>query len=349
MSRLPGASQADEFTTDDAKSLVIDEVAAISSNAAVAFSGGEHLLRPDAYELLGHAARKNLWSFINTNGRLLLETDAVRLAMEATAGKVIFVLPINSSDVAINRSTRDDDPSTVTQAAEKCEREGAPYFFILTISKGNLTTLADTVGFIKKTGLPMLRSPFVLRGSGELFRNLLFDAEDMEQVIHPALTSYPLSYISFTPFFGSPGLMGLGERLGLRTAGVGCQAARSFAAVNAEGDVAPCVTLLDSPCTCGNVRETPLSEIVKNAPLFEALRKRTELKGKCGRCRYRDTCGGCRALAYYHSGDVLGEDPTCFFEPVDRNTRSCLEASQTAQLGKFLLYVKSHKPWSSFL
>ena len=350
MSRSQTTSYAEEFTTQEAKSLVLDELAGISSNAAVAFSGGEHLMRPDAYELLEHAAKRNLWSFVNTNGRLLVQTDAIRRAVEVTAGKVVFALPLNSADVAVNRATRDDDPLTVLQAAKRCEEEHAPYFFILTLSKGNLATLAETIRFIRQNGVPMLRSPFVPRGCGQSFRNLLVDAADMERVIHPALTSYPLSYISFTPFFGSPEIMGLGGRyLGLKTAGVGCQAGRSFAAVSAEGDVAPCVTLLDSSCVCGNARHARLSEIVWNAPLFDALRKRTALKGKCGRCRYRDTCGGCRALAYYHSGDVLGEDPTCFFEPVDTRSRSCLEAAQTAQLGKFLLYVKSHKPWSSFL
>jgi len=25
-------------------------------------------------------------------------------------------------------------------------------------------------------------------------------------------------------------------------------------------------------------------------------------------------------MAYFHSGDYMGEDPTCFFDPVDRTT-----------------------------
>jgi radical SAM protein with 4Fe4S-binding SPASM domain len=263
---------------------------------------------------------------------------------------VVFALPLNSVDALVNRATRDDDPLTILRAAERCEKEHAPYFFILTVSKGNLATLAETTRFMSEKDVPMLRSPFVPRGAGQPFRSLLVDAGDMERLIHPALTSYYLSYVSFTPFFGSPEIMGAGGRyLGLKTAGVGCQAGRSFAAVSAEGEVAPCVHLLDSSCVCGNARQERLSEIVRDAPMFGALRERAVLKGKCGRCRYRDTCGGCRALAYYYTGDVMGEDPTCFFDPADTRSRSCLEAVQTAQLGKFLLYVKSHKPWSSFL
>ncbi len=350
MTRRDFDAYSAEMSTEEAKTLVLDEVAAISSNAAAAFSGGEHLLRSDAYELLEYAAKLGIWSFVNTNGRLLLETDAVRQAMGATQGKVIFALPLNSLDMSINSSGRDDVPQTIWRAAELCRREHAPFFFIVTVSKDNLATLPETVKFLRETNVPMLRSPFVPRGAGRAFRHQMTDRIDMEEAIHPALTRNHLSYVSFTPFFGSPDLIEAGSnQLGLRIGGVGCQAARSFAAVSAEGQVAPCVQLLDSACVCGNVRCERLSEIVRDAPLFTALRQRTGLKGKCGRCRYRQTCGGCRAQAFYHSGDVEDEDPTCFFEPSGSATRSCLEAQQTAQLGRFLLYAKTTTPWSNFL
>ncbi len=65
----------------------------------------------------------------------------------------------------------------------------------------------------------------------------------------------------------------------------------------------------------GNVREQPLDQLVDESELFAELLDRSRLKGRCGRCRYQYTCGGCRAMAYYHPGDYLAEDPTCFFDP----------------------------------
>ena len=347
MSRLQGPPAGKELDTDEAKSLVLDELAKVSSNTAVAFSGGEHLLRPDAYDLLAYAARLGMWSFINTNGKLLVETDAVRQALRATEGRLMFVLPLNSTDVELNRATRDDDISTVMQAAETCRKEGVEYFFIVTISRENLSSLSKTIKFLKRTRVPMLRAPFVPRGAGRQFMHLLFNREDMRDKIHPALTANPLAYISFTPFFASPEKMAETWReFDVKIEGLGCQAGRTFAAVGAEGGVAPCVQILDSGCVRGNVREKPLSEIILDDPVFKALRSRAELKGKCGRCRYRDTCGGCRALAYYHSGDILAEDPTCFFEPENAETRSDLEEVQTAKLGKFIEYLKYNEPWN---
>ena len=136
------------------------------------------------------------------------------------------------------------------------------------------------------------------------------------------------------------------KRKGVRIEGIGCQAGRSFAAVSAEGEITPCVQLLDSGVECGNVRDARLSEVLDAHPIFTGLRSRERLGGRCGRCRYKRSCGGCRALAHYVGGDEFGEDPTCFFEPEDETTRSPLEERQTSQVGRFLEFLKYNEPWN---
>jgi hypothetical protein len=46
-------------------------------------------------------------------------------------------------------------------------------------------------------------------------------------------------------------------------------------------------------------------------------------------------------MAYYHNGDYMAEDPTCFFDPEDRNTISAHE-EQTNRLFKKYLIVARH-------
>ena len=259
-----------------------------------------------------------------------------------------FVLPLNSTDVELNWKSRDDDISTVMKAAAICQEKGAEYFFIVTVSGENLETLKKTMSYLKMNRVPVLRAPFVPRGAGAEFPELLFDRPQMEQYIHPALTANHLAYISFTPFFASPEEMeAIWEKNEVKIDGLGCHAGQAFAAVGAEGGIVPCVQLLDSDATRGNVRERPLSEVYFNDPVFKALRERSSLKGKCGRCRYRMSCGGCRALAFYHSGDILGEDPTCFFEPACPEDICPLEEKQTEQVAKFVDYVKYTEPWNA--
>ena len=345
MSRLSKPPSGGELTADEAKHLVLDEIKKYRPGAAVSFSGGEHLLRSDALEIIRYNASLGLWTFLNTNG-LLLDEEMLLNLQKATDGRLVIVLSFNSIDEAIQQKTRDDNLRTIMDASRRCEKLGIYYFYILTVSRESLSTLPATMQYLKNRRIPVLRAPFVTRGGGGHFPENMFSASEMEKTIHPALTCNPLSYVSFTPFFASPELWDEDESRAafLR---LGCQAGRSFAAVNAEGNISVCVQLLDSAVNCGNVRERPLSDVLENHQLFAALRSRRDYKGRCGRCRYKMTCGGCRALAFYHTGDVLAEDPTCFFEPEDEASVSTLEAGQSENVRKFIEYIKYNEPWNS--
>jgi radical SAM protein with 4Fe4S-binding SPASM domain len=169
----------------------------------------------------------------------------------------------------------------------------------------------------------------------------------MERAIFPVLRDNFLDYVSYTPFFAAPDASSFSfAGRSLRLGSLGCQAARTFIGINAEGDVAPCIHLLDSTVRCGNVRDQPLTKIYDEAELMRTLRGERPAKGKCGRCRYGDSCRGCRSLAYYHSGDVLGEDPSCFFEPDDVGARSRHEPVQTANTQVFMKRLVTTRPWS---
>lgn len=48
------------------------------------------------------------------------------------------------------------------------------------------------------------------------------------------------------------------------------------------------------------------------------LRDPGRLGGRCGRCEYRERCGGSRARAFALTGDPLAEDPGCAHVPAER-------------------------------
>lgn len=347
MSRLDVKPQKQELSTEEIKHLVIDEVKKYTPYSAMAFSGGEFLLRKDSMEILDYTAKSGLWSFINTNATLV-NKKIVKEINTITGGKVIFVFSLNSLNKKIHWWSRNDHIKTIMKSAKICHKNKVPFFFIITISKSNIATLDDTMSFLQKNGIPMLRSPFVLRGSGKDYREFLFTKEDMEKSIHPVLKENYLSYVSYAPFFGSPELIeSKTKEIGVNLGQLGCQAAKGFIGISPEGDVAPCVHLLDSTVKCGNVREKPLYDILINNEILNRLRERKLLKGKCGICRYKHTCGGCRALAYYHTGDYLSEDPVCFFEPEDENTVSEHENQQSEKAHAFIEFLKKNEPWKS--
>lgn len=106
----------------------------------------------------------------------------------------------------------------------------------------------------------------------------------------------------------------LAAQRGLLTAnrGRGCLCGISVLFVSHKGQVFPCGYL---PVECGDVRHQNLADIWRTSPVFADLRQYDKLKGKCGLCDFRALCGGCRARAFALTGDYLGAEPSCIYQP----------------------------------
>jgi radical SAM protein with 4Fe4S-binding SPASM domain len=102
----------------------------------------------------------------------------------------------------------------------------------------------------------------------------------------------------------------------------GCMAGVGFCFVSHIGEVGGCGYL---PLLAGNVRQTSLVEIYRESPLFKSIRDVSLLQGRCGICEYRVLCGGCRARALGASGNYLGEEPFCTYQPAPRGARELLD------------------------
>jgi AdoMet-dependent heme synthase len=94
--------------------------------------------------------------------------------------------------------------------------------------------------------------------------------------------------------------------------GFGIRDGHGVVFVGHNGGICPAGFL---PVVAGNVKTDSLVEVYRHSPLFEALHRPEEFEGRCGACEYHALCGGSRARAYEASGDVLGEDPFCQYEP----------------------------------
>ena len=330
-------SRARELDLDEIRDLVLAPARRLGT-LAVAWSGGEFLLRADALDLLRLTVDMGFQCKLCSNGEILTR-ERLLAVKEATRGGITISLGLNTFGPD-NADTRDAPPDHVLAALALCKELKINRHVIITIGKHNAETFAQTVQGLRDMGVTYNRSPLVARGSAcEFFRQHAFDREDMERYFHPTLRSQISGYGSYTPFFLSPELYeqvsgGIYNGTVPCYPPVGCWAGSTLS-VNAEGDVSLCPVLLDA-VSAGNVRDKPLDRVVNESPVMARLLDRTQLKGRCGRCRYRTTCGGCRAMAFFHTGDFMEEDPTCFFEPVDPTTVSEYEA-QTNRLFKKVL------------
>lgn len=94
--------------------------------------------------------------------------------------------------------------------------------------------------------------------------------------------------------------------------GFGIRDGNGIIFVSHRGEVYPSGFM---PMSVGNIRQESLAHIYRHSPLLQALRDPDRLSGKCGECQFRLVCGGSRARALAATGDPLGSDPLCIFQP----------------------------------
>ena len=281
----------------------------------IAFSGGEFLLRSDAFDLLKEANAIGFRISVVSNGATL-NNKVIHKLKDLLGDNLLISLGLNSFDNKENSNSRCVASDNILNLIRKLESQNININICVTIGQHTAESLHTTLEKIWELGSPHNRIPFAPRHSDA--KQLMFDKETMQKKIHPVLRKYYKGYVSFVPFFLSPELYkkysGQNENNCKvpTNPSVGCWCG-SFYSINPEGDVAPC-PLLGDHFSGGNVKTEKLEDILYKSELFQKIVDRKNFGGKCGKCKFRFTCGGCRTMTYYHTGNLYGEDPTCFID-----------------------------------
>lgn len=65
----------------------------------------------------------------------------------------------------------------------------------------------------------------------------------------------------------------------------------------------------------GSIRRSSLRDIISQGVDYLDPRNSGKLQGRCGRCEFREMCGGSRARALAYTGNPFAEDPACLYVP----------------------------------
>jgi radical SAM protein with 4Fe4S-binding SPASM domain len=88
---------------------------------------------------------------------------------------------------------------------------------------------------------------------------------------------------------------------------VPCGASHNACYISAYGDVMPCVAM---PIACGNVRDTPFTEIWRESPEMRRVRAiRIRDLHTCSSCSASAFCSRCPGQALVETGDLYGPSP----------------------------------------
>jgi radical SAM protein len=339
----------DQLSTSEGKAL-IDQIAAMQVPIFV-FTGGDPLKRPDVFDLIHYAAEKGVKVAVTPSATPLLSRDAIFKMKEA--GVVRLGISLDGSSPEIHDAFRGLPGAwaRTIQAIEWAGEAGLPIQVHSTISRHNATDLDHLCALFERLAIVMWNVFFLVpvgRGqlgdllSGEEFeqvfgkiyelshrvsfqiktteamhyRRYLLQHNLQEKRIQSGRLGYGTGHVSGNPHApaeyepGAPTADAQSRTHGWATRRV--NDGKGFMFISHVGNVYPSGFL---PIHAGNIRETPLADIYRNAPIFKALRDTSRLEGKCGACEYKEVCGGSRARAYAVTGDPLAQEPCCIYQP----------------------------------
>jgi len=318
-----------ELTTEEAKA-VIDQFADIGV-VAIAFSGGEPLIRRDFFEIVKYASDRDFYLSVASNGTLITKDVAKRLKD----------VGISYIEVSLDGFEKEHDRfrgvpgawKRTCQGIKNCVNAGLDTCVATTVTHHNLKNIPKFIDFVenKLKANRVIFFNYVPAGRGKDIANDDLTPQEREELlkfmygkmldkgcrldvfstapqysrIAKEFASGPEVATHFTNKQATEMLQGrtktLTEFIG------GCGAGRLYCGLEPNGDIQPCVFI---PIKIGNIREQPLKEVWGNSPVLKKIRDRNKIKG-CGECEHRYICGGCRARAYGYFGDVAGPDPGC--------------------------------------
>ena len=272
-----------DLSTDEVKS-ALDQLAEMGT-LYLTFTGGEILVRKDFFELAWHAKKKGFALKLFTNGTLIDETTADRIAelRPFTVDISLYGAKSETHDTVTNsQGSHERALSALKLLADRGIRVNAktPLMGVNFSEYKQLFQQCREIGAgikIDPTIAPMddgCTAPLSLRiNEDQLFR-VFSDPEVCPKGHLPA----PPSQL--------------------------CEAGRNTMTIGPTGDVVPCLQL---PLVAGNIRTQSLREIWENSPILQHLRglKQSDLH-QCANCDLAKWCNRCPGLAYLEDGDYLG-------------------------------------------
>jgi radical SAM protein len=319
-----------ELTTGEAFQL-INQIREFGDPILVV-TGGDPMMRRDLFDVLGYAVERGLRTSLTPTTTRLVTPQALRRVRDTGVRRI--AISIDGPTAEVHDAFRGFPGSFDTALAIVRDALDAGLSFQVntTVSRYNLHLLDELSELVARLGAVQW-SLFFLVPTGRATTADMIAPEEHERVFHwlydlsrnapfdvksTAAPAYRRAVIQRAREGGDGrapiALAGAGYRYedGLARPAKGVNDAKGFCFISHIGDVYPSGFL---PLAAGNVRERSVVEIYRHSTLFRELRQPDLLKGKCGRCEFRDVCGGSRARAYALTGDELAADPSCVYEP----------------------------------
>ncbi len=293
-------------------------------------SGGEPLVRPDIFDVIEYAKKigfevslitsgfvfndKNLNNLVRNEVHTAVSVDGTREANDAIRGK-------GSYDKALT-------------AMKKLSENGILDCLVTTLTKYNLKDSEHMVKLAEEHHARMVvfHSLIPVGRAESNMADLAPSSEEYEGALN-AIYDLEVKYSGkvkvnvYAPFYArivrQRNPVNFWDWFSKVFLGR-CSIGGNYISITENGDYRSCG--FNENYRLGNVKNKSLGtawDELQRSDLHLRLRDKSNIKGKCGVCEYREICGGCRTRAEHYTGDLFESDPACAYVPKMLQEESC--------------------------
>jgi len=307
---------------------LLEQLARFEPRPVVVLTGGDPLKRVDLESLVGHGTHLGLEMALTPSATPLLTRGA--LERLAQAGLRRLALSLDGAEALTHDRVRGQKGSfdTTLVALAHARELGLPLQVNTVLTRDNLHELVPLAELLEAQGI-VLWSVFFLVPTGRASTERRLDPVQVEQAFtvlwqqsqarpYAIKTTEAPHYRRFVAERGKVSstrqrlLEGRPATGASSRAPLGANDGRGVMFIGHTGHIQPSGFL---PVVAGTFPADSPVEIYRDSPIFRALRDPHRLHGKCGRCEYRQICGGSRARAFALTGDAFAEEPDCTYQP----------------------------------
>lgn len=330
-SAIPYRSK-DELTTKDI-TILVDEITKFTPTPAIVFTGGDPLKREDLFEILQYSINKGIRTCIAPSITPLLTDDILTKFKEIGIARIAFSL--DGSNAKIHDSFRGINGSydKTLSAIRHTAKINLPLQINTTVTKVNYDDIENIGHILEMFSNIVMWSVFFLVPTGRAKLEYDIEGSEYEKIFEIMYRISQTSHFDVksteAPHYrrfviqknkntqkpsntnNTPPIAKVRTDLHIGRL-PNANDGKGIVFVSHTGNIFPS-GFLQIPC--GNVKKESIVFVYRESPTFKLLRDYSKLEGKCGKCEFKNICGGSRSRAYYLTGNLMGSDPKCIYIP----------------------------------
>ena len=290
----------------------------------VTISGGEPFMHKQFKEIFMLLNELNVTHITITSNGSKIDTEIIEFIKSLDFERITFSISLDSIDKETHNKFRDHDMAYdyAINAFKLLKQYGDESFYVSlrsTIIPEDISKMEDIVNFAIDLSLDRVSFSSVLP-SGKAIENkeILMDGEQLlafcnkiKDLYYKYRDKIDVSSNESLKWQTRTDVLKREEGKLLLNS---CPAGTLAFNVNSNGDVTPCSLLHLPMFNINELTEEDIEIEYSNSEIVKSLLTRN-LTGKCGECKYKVDCAGCRVRALNLSGNYLGEDPLCVKGP----------------------------------